>query len=97
MKNFSLKAALPHIISIATILVVTMLFCLPAIQGLKLEQHDMVAVKGMIKNSTDHQEQFGTLPLWNTHMFSGMPNFQILYTWNSPLINFGNLMALGLT
>jgi Bacterial membrane protein YfhO len=96
MKNFSFKAALPHIISIATILVVTMLFCLPAIQGLKLEQHDMVAVKGMIKNSTDHQEQFGTLPLWNTHMFSGMPNFQILYTWNSPLINFGNLMALGL-
>lgn len=96
MKNVSLKAALPHIISVATILLVTILFCLPAIQGLKLEQHDMVAVKGMIKNSLDYQEQNGTLPLWNTHMFSGMPNFQILYTWNSPLINFGNLMALGL-
>jgi hypothetical protein len=96
MKKFNLKSLLPHLISVGVILLVTILFCLPAIQGLKLEQHDMVQVKGMIKNSTDHLEQKGNLPLWNTHMFSGMPNFQILYTWKSPLLNFGSFMSIGL-
>jgi len=96
MKNFSIKKATPHLIAVAVILVISILFCLPAFQGLKLEQHDMVAGKGMIKNSIDHQEQYGTLPLWNTHMFGGMPNFQILYTWDSPMINIGKILGVGL-
>ena len=94
--NFNFKKTLPHLISISVILLISILFCLPAFQGLKLEQHDMVAAKGMIKNSLDHQEKFGTLPLWNTNMFSGMPNFQILYTWKNPLINIGKFLGLGL-
>jgi hypothetical protein len=96
MKKFNLKSFIPHLVSVGLILLVTILFCMPAIQGLKLEQHDMVQVKGMIKNSTDHLEQRGNLPLWNTHMFSGMPNFQILYTWKSPLLNFGSFLSIGL-
>jgi hypothetical protein len=96
MKNFSLKKAAPHIIAVAVILIISIIFCQPAFQGLKLEQHDMVAGRGMIKNSLDHQEKYGTLPLWNTHMFSGMPNFQILYTWDNPMLNIGKVMGLGL-
>ena len=96
MKNFNLKSLLPHAISVAVILIITVLFCMPAMQGLKLEQHDMVAVKGMIKSNTDHFEKTGKYPLWNTHMFSGMPNYQIFYTWDSPLLNFGKIMSVGL-
>jgi hypothetical protein len=54
MKSFNFKNALPHIISIVVFLLLAVVFCLPSIQGMVLEQHDMLAVEGMIKNSKDH-------------------------------------------
>ena len=96
MKQLSLKALYPHLISIGVFLVLSALFCLPALQGMVLEQHDMLAVEGMIKNSKDHQDLYGTLPLWNSNMFSGMPNFQILFTWDSPLFDLRKVMSLGM-
>jgi hypothetical protein len=96
MKSLNLKTALPHLISIGVFLLLAIVFCLPSIQGMVLEQHDMLAVEGMIKNSKDHELLYGNLPLWNTNMFSGMPNFQVLFSWDSPLFDLRKLLSLGL-
>lgn len=87
---------LPHTISIAVFFIISAIFCIPAFQGMVLQQHDMIAVEGMIKNIYDHESLYGNLPLWNTNMFSGMPNFQIRFQWDSPLLNFERILSLGL-
>lgn len=71
------KKLLPHLIALATFFIVAMLFCKPAFEGKVLEQGDMVHVQGMVKNAADYNEKFGHYPLWNTNLFSGMPNYQI--------------------
>jgi hypothetical protein len=96
MNRQLLSKILPHAISIAVFFIVSALFCLPAFQGMTLQQHDMIAVEGMIKNSYDHKMLYGDIPLWNTNMFSGMPNFQIRFGWESPLLNFERLLSLWL-
>ena len=96
MKKLDLKKIYPHVIAIAVFLIVSIIFCKPAIQGKVMQQHDMVAVEGMVKSNSDHQEKYGTYPLWNTNMFSGMPNFQIRYSWSHPLANFNSILSLGL-
>ena len=96
MNRQLLDKILPHALSIAVFFIVSSLFCIPAFQGMVLQQHDMIAVEGMIKNSYDHQTLYGNLPLWNTNMFSGMPNFQIRFDWESPLFNFERILSFGL-
>ncbi len=70
------KKLLPHIIAVAIFAIVSILFCRPAFEGKVLQQHDIVSVNGMSKNAWDYREKFGTLPLWNTNLFSGVPNYQ---------------------
>ena len=93
MNRQILNKIVPHAISILVFLIVSVLFCIPAFRGMTLEQHDTIAVEGMIKNSYDHKTLYGNLPLWNTNMFSGMPNFQIRFDWESPLLNFERLLS----
>ena len=90
------KKLLPHIIAIAVFAIVAILFCKPAFEGKTLQQHDIVSVNGMSKNALDYREKFGTLPLWNTNLFSGMPNFQVLIEGPNFLPNFGSILSLGL-
>lgn len=96
MNRQLLNKILPHLLSVAIFLIVSALFCIPAFQGMVLQQHDTIAVEGMIKNSYDHETIYGNLPLWNTNMFSGMPNFQIRFYWASPLLNFERILSFGL-
>jgi hypothetical protein len=96
MKKGWLKIALPHIIAIAVFLVVALLFCKPAIEGKVLQQHDIVGAKGMAQNAWDYRAQHGHLPLWNTHLFSGMPNYQVAVEGPNVLVNFTKIFTLGL-
>ncbi|MBA3673979.1 MAG: YfhO family protein [Chitinophagaceae bacterium] len=90
------KKLLPHLIAIAAFAIVSILFCKPAFEGKVLQQHDIVSVDGMAKNALDYKEKFGTLPLWNTNLFSGMPNYQVAIEGPNYLLNFNKIMALGL-
>ena len=90
------KKLLPHLIAIATFVIVSILFCKPAFEGKVLQQHDIVSVNGMAKNALDYREKFGHLPLWNTNLFSGMPNYQVAIEGPNYLLNFSKIMALGL-
>ncbi|HUS02799.1 MAG TPA: YfhO family protein [Chitinophagaceae bacterium] len=90
------KKLLPHLIAIGVFVIVAIVFCKPAFEGKTLQQHDIVSVNGMSKNALDYKEKFGTLPLWNTNLFSGMPNFQVLIEGPNFLPNFGSILSLGL-
>ncbi|HEY8688564.1 MAG TPA: YfhO family protein [Chitinophagaceae bacterium] len=90
------KKLLPHLIAIATFVIVSILFCRPAFEGKVLQQHDMVSSAGMAKNAWDYRDKFGHFPLWNTNLFSGMPNYQVLIEGPHFLPNFSSILALGL-
>ena len=94
--KIDLKKLLPHLIAIAAFVIVSILFCKPAFQGKVLQQHDIVSVNGMEKNALDYKEKFGHLPLWNTNLFSGMPNYQVAIEGPNYLLNFSKIMSLGL-
>lgn len=90
------KKLVPHLIAVATFLVVAVLFCKPAFDNKVLQQHDMVSVKGMAKNALDYKEKNGHFPLWNTNLFSGMPNYHVAIEGPDYLLNFPKILALGL-
>ncbi|MFM7645828.1 MAG: YfhO family protein [Sphingomonadales bacterium] len=96
MQNALLKKALPHIAALLFFLVVAALFCLPALQGNELDQHDNVSWKGMAQNSFEYKAAKGHFPLWNTHLFSGMPNYQVAMEGKSILPNLTEIFMLGL-
>lgn len=96
MKNEILKKAIPHIIAIAIFMIVSLLFCKPALEGNELDQHDIVGWKGMAQNAFDYKEQHGHFPLWNTNVFSGMPNYLIAMEGKTILPDLNKVMGLGL-
>ncbi|RYY66134.1 MAG: hypothetical protein EOO12_05135, partial [Chitinophagaceae bacterium] len=84
MKKGLLSKLLPHLVAVVVFLIVAVLYCKPALQGMVLSQHDVTQWKGSIHQSELYKETHGKLPLWTNSMFSGMPAFQI----GSPGNNF---------
>ncbi len=80
MKAFSFKNMLPHLIAIGIFLVVTVIFCKPALEsGVVLQQSDVTAVESMKHQSELYKQEHGVYPLWITSMFSGMPAYNIIF------------------
>ncbi len=78
MKQFNFKKLLPHIVAIAIFLVVTVIFCKPALEtDVVMKQNDVAGWQGMSHQSYTYKEQHGHVPLWLTSMFSGMPAYQV--------------------
>lgn len=96
MKNEWMKKALPHAVAILIFLIVSVVFCKPVMDGKVLSQHDIIGWKGSAQNAFDVKEKTGQFPLWNTNVFSGMPNYQIAMEGKSVLPDFNKLISLGL-
>ncbi len=96
MKNDLVKKILPHVIALVVFLIISVLFCRPALEGNALNQHDVAGWKGVAQNAFDYKEKNGHFPLWNTNVFSGMPNYMIAMEGKSILPNFNNIFGLGL-
>lgn len=97
--NLWLKKALPHVLAILVFLVVTLLFCKPVLDGKVLNQHDsgISGWKGSAQNAFEVKEKTGTMPLWSTSVFSGMPNYQIAMEGKSALpVDLNKVLGLGL-
>lgn len=93
MKNSLWQQSKPHVIVLAIFLVISCLYCLPALQGMVLNQYDQVNWKGMAQQSIEFKEKHGHVPLWTNSMFSGMPAFQI-FTESRHNIHLGYLHAV---
>ncbi|MBC8034730.1 MAG: hypothetical protein H7Y03_11325, partial [Chitinophagaceae bacterium] len=96
MKTPFLKKALPHIVAILVFIIVAAIYCRPALEGKVLQQHDIVSWKGMAQNTFEYKERNGHFPLWNTNLFSGMPNYQVTIDGKSFLPDFHSVLTLGL-
>jgi hypothetical protein len=72
------KKLTPHLIAIAAILLVAMVFFAPnAFDGKVLPQSDNNQARGMQTEIFHYQDKDGKLPLWTNSAFGGMPAFQI--------------------
>jgi len=96
VKNFNFKALVPHLIAIGIFLIVAVIYCRPALEGKVLFQSDNVHWKGMAQNSFEYKAQKGHFPFWNTHLFSGMPNYQVAMEAKSFIPNLHAVFTLGL-
>ena len=78
MKTINWKPFLPHVIAILIFLVISLIYCKPALEGKVLVQHDISQWKGAIQNSVEYAKTHnGKYPLWSNGLFSGMPANQI--------------------
>ncbi len=75
--NVDFKKLLPHLIAVAVFLIVSLIYCKPALEGMVLNAHDNRGWKGMAQQSFEYKEKYGRFPLWTNSMFSGMPAYQI--------------------
>ena len=50
----------------------------------------------MAQNAFEYKDKNGHFPLWNTNLFSGMPNYQVAMEGDSLLPNFTKILSLGL-
>ncbi|HEU4606757.1 MAG TPA: hypothetical protein VFS31_01525, partial [Chitinophagaceae bacterium] len=77
MKKSFWQEAQPHVLAIGIFLIVSIFFCMPALQGLVVNQHDMLGWKAGAQQSYEYAYQHGQFPLWTNSMFGGMPGYQI--------------------
>ncbi len=79
MNAFSFRKLLPHVIAVVIFLLVAVIYCKPALQGMVLDQPDIQGWKGMAQQSFEYKEKHGHFPYWTNSMFSGMPGYQIAF------------------
>lgn len=83
--KFSWKNLAPHLIAVGVFLLITMIYCSPALQGKVLQQSDIIHWKGMAQKSFEYKETHGHFPLWTTSLFSGMPAYQVAISAYNPV------------
>ena len=98
MKSFQFKTLLPHIIAIVVFLIVTLIFCKPALEsGVILSQGDITSWQGMSHQALEYKNVHGHRPLWLPNLFSGMPAYQTaMEGYWSPLSILDSIFQLGL-
>ena len=98
MNKGLIQKLLPHLIAVVVFVIVAAIYCKPALQGMVLQQEDVVQWEAMAKNSFDFKATHGHFPLWTNGMFSGMPAYHIAMEPNVATSPFWlmNLFTLGL-
>ena len=67
-----------HVATIVIMLVVSCIYCFPALQGLEVKQDDIQKADAMSHQQRMEGERTGKIPNWAQSMFSGMPGYQIV-------------------
>jgi membrane protein YfhO len=94
MNSRLVKQLLPHVIAIVIFLTVSLFFCKPIVEGNVLKQSDVIGWKSMAQNAFEYKAKHGHYPLWNSNLFSGMPNYQVIMEGKSVLPDFVKIMSL---
>lgn len=85
MKNISFKQVLPHLVAVATFLLLSVILTKPALEGKAVQQSDVIQWKAMAQQSFEFKEKYGHFPKWTNSMMSGMPTFQIALGPKDPM------------
>ncbi len=84
MKHLNWKRLLPHVVAVFLFLIISIIYCKPALEGKVVQQHDVQQWKAMAQQSFEYKEKHGHFPLWTNSMFSGMPAYQIAMDSKDP-------------
>ena len=79
MKIFNFKKVLPHLVALVVFLIVSVVYCKPALEGKVVLQQDIQGWRGMSQQSVEFHNKYGYYPLWTNSMYSGMPAYQIAF------------------
>lgn len=76
MGSFDFKKLLPHILIVAGLFILSIIFCYPATQGKMLFQGDNASWKAMSQEARTYAENHPDEPVyWSNSMFGGMPTY----------------------
>lgn len=75
--GFFVKKVLPHLVAVLIFLIISVIYCKPALEGKVLQQGDVNHWRGMVHGSQEAYARNGEMPLWNADAFGGMPNYQV--------------------
>lgn len=73
------KKVLPHIAAIVILIIVSIIYFSPVLNGKYLMQSDMMQFPGISKALNDYHKSTGHKSEWTSNLFSGMPSYQIDY------------------
>jgi hypothetical protein len=93
-----LKPAAPHIIALATFIVLSVAYFYPALEGKMLKANDTTVSLVSSKEIWDFRAKYGKEPLWTNSIFSGMPAYLISTKYPGNLFSFidAKLRILGM-
>ena len=96
MRKIKFSDVLPHVIAVATFLLVTVFFFSPIFfENKALEQGDIRQFQGSSKSISDYRNETGEEALWAPSMFSGMPAYLISVRWSDgPVVWTKKVMGL---
>jgi hypothetical protein len=79
--NFSIKKAVPYLITIAAFVLISVAYFSPILEGKKIFQSDIMQFTGMAKEINDFRAENDAEPYWTNAAFGGMPtyNLSVLY------------------
>ena len=84
--NISNKVLIPAIILF--FIVLAMMYCKPLLNGMQLSTHDSNQYIAMNKESADFKNTTGSVSLWSSRMFGGMPAYMIGGLEFSKILNY---------
>lgn len=76
-QNAKYSKFIPHLYVLGVIILIAIIFCLPALKGQILDQHDIFTWLQASKEHRDFYEKTGENAGWANSMFSGMPQVLI--------------------
>jgi hypothetical protein len=94
--QFSFKKFLPHLYAVIAFVVLAGIYALPAVQGKKLSQHDIIMSQAGSHEAAEFTKQTGEYAWWTNSMFGGMPSFMIQGAYPNSLGSMigGNFMGV---
>jgi len=90
--NFSIKAALPHIVAVALFIIISFVYFYPVLEGKILRANDITVSNINAKEIRDYRAEQGKEPLWTNSIFSGMPAYLISTLYPGNLIKKADLL-----
>jgi hypothetical protein len=86
--QINFKNWLPHIIAVASFIIIPLIYFLPLLQGKVVFQSDIINFLGVSKEIFDFRAKFHAEPLWTNSMFGGMPAFQVSAEYPANLVQY---------
>jgi hypothetical protein len=82
-----LERIYPHAIAIFGIILISLLYFYPVLQGKKIAQSDIAQYTGMAKEQNDFRATENAEPYWTNSAFGGMPTYQLGANYPHEYIN----------